>query len=87
MRFGEDFLIHQAFQDREKSLSLIHISLLPIVLFFGAFQLLVLRLPGRSLLKILVGLVYTYIGLVLFLTGVNVDVYKRQPQRCCSCRY
>ncbi len=50
----------------------IALSLLPIVLFFGAFQLLVLRLPGRSLLKILVGLVYTYIGLVLFLTGVNV---------------
>ena len=28
--------------------------------------------PGRSLIKIGIGLVYTYVGLVLFLTGVNV---------------
>lgn len=50
----------------------IAVSLLPIVLFFGAFQILALRLPGRSLGRILVGLVYTYVGLVLFLTGANV---------------
>ena len=31
-----------------------------------------LRLKKRPLIKILVGLFYTYIGLVLFLTGVNV---------------
>ncbi len=50
----------------------IALSLLPILLFFGAFQLAVLKLSRRNLLKILVGLVYTYLGLVLFLTGVNV---------------
>ena len=48
------------------------ISLLPIVVFFGLFQIFALHLSGRSLKKILVGLVYTYIGLVLFLTGANV---------------
>ena len=31
-----------------------------------------LRLPRRGLYKIIVGLVYTYVGLVLFLTGANV---------------
>jgi len=46
-------------------------SLLPIVLFFGAFQLVSLKLSKKKLIKIVMGLVYTYIGLVLFLTGAN----------------
>ncbi len=50
----------------------IALSLLPIILFFAVFQLVSLRLSGRNLLKILIGLGYTYVGLVLFLTGVNV---------------
>ncbi len=50
----------------------IAISLLPIFLFFLVFQSLVLRLSKRKLKKILIGLVYTYTGLVLFLTGANV---------------
>lgn len=50
----------------------IAVSLLPIVLFFGIFQILSLKLSKRKLGKIIVGLVYTYIGLVLFLTGANV---------------
>ncbi len=50
----------------------IAVSLLPIVVFFGLFQIFALRLSGRNLARILVGLVYTYIGLVLFLTGANV---------------
>lgn len=50
----------------------IAISLLPIVLFFGIFQIVLLKLPRRNLVKILIGLVYTYVGLVLFLTGANV---------------
>lgn len=50
----------------------IAVSLLPIVAFFGLFQIFSLRLSGRSLGKIAIGLGYTYIGLVLFLTGANV---------------
>lgn len=50
----------------------IAVSLLPIVLFFALFQITVLHLSRKKMLKILVGLTYTYIGLVLFLTGVNV---------------
>ncbi|MDO4337560.1 MAG: DUF1538 domain-containing protein [Eubacteriales bacterium] len=48
------------------------VSLLPIAAFFAVFQIAVLKLSKRKLVKILIGLVYTYIGLVLFLTGVNV---------------
>ncbi len=50
----------------------IAVSLLPILIFFGCFQVAVLRLQRRQLRRILIGLVYTYIGLVLFLTGANV---------------
>lgn len=48
------------------------VSLLPIVVFFGIFQIVSLKLTKKTLLKILVGIGYTYIGLFLFLTGVNV---------------
>lgn len=48
------------------------LSLLPVVMIFILFQIFSLRMSGRSLVKIFIGLVYTYIGLVLFLTGVNV---------------
>ena len=50
----------------------IFISLFPIIVFFALFQVISLKLQKRSLIKIMIGLVYTYIGLVLFLTGVNV---------------
>ncbi len=50
----------------------IAVALLPIVALFALFQLVMLRLKRRQLLKIVIGLVYTYIGLVLFLTGANV---------------
>ena len=50
----------------------IAVSLLPITVLFGLFQAVSLKLSVRTLKKIGVGLVYTYIGLVLFLTGANV---------------
>ena len=48
------------------------ISIFPIILIFGIIQLFTRDLNKRTLIKILVGIIYTYIGLVLFLTGVNV---------------
>ena len=48
------------------------ISLLPIILFFFIFQIISLHLHKKTLVKIIIGIIYTYIGLVLFLTGVNV---------------
>ena len=49
----------------------IGVSLLPIVLFFLVFQLVFRQLQKRMLIRIAVGMVYTFAGLVLFLTGVN----------------
>ncbi len=48
------------------------VSLLPIAAVFVVFQLITRRYHRRQLKRIAVGLVYTYIGLVLFLCGVNV---------------
>ena len=45
-------------------------SLLPIVVMFGIFQLAALHIDRRTLGRIGVGLVYTYLG--LFLTGANI---------------
>ena len=47
-------------------------ALLPIVVLFFLFQILRFKMNRRNLIKIIVGLVFTYIGLVFFLTGVNV---------------
>lgn len=48
------------------------IALLPIVVFFLIFQLVSLKLKRLPLMRILLGLLLTCAGLVLFLTGVNV---------------
>jgi len=47
-------------------------ALLPIVAFFSVFQIFHLKLPLREITKLTVGMLYTFSGLVLFLTGVNV---------------
>lgn len=48
------------------------IALAPIVVFFFLFNALYIKLSKRQLISISIGLVFTYVGLVLFLTGVNV---------------
>ena len=48
------------------------VALAPIVLFFLIFQVVSLKLRQLPLLRILAGILFTYVGLVLFLTGVNV---------------
>jgi hypothetical protein len=48
------------------------IAMVPICVLFLLFQLITRRFHRHQLLKILTGLIYTYLGLVLFLTGVNV---------------
>ena len=53
-------------------LSEMALALLPILLFFTVFQIVSLKLNKHLLMRIAVGAFYTYIGLVLFLTGANV---------------
>ena len=64
---GRDYL--HAFPEYLKEVTL---ALLPIVVFFLIFQVVSLRLRRLPFLRVMVGILYTYEGLVLFLTGVNV---------------
>ena len=43
-----------------------------IVLFFVVLQLIILKLPKSKLLKITIGILYTFIGLVIFLSAVSI---------------
>ena len=64
---GAQFL--QGLPDYMKEVAL---GLLPIILFFAVFQLASIRLKRSAVIKIIVGIGYTYVGLVLFLTGANI---------------
>jgi hypothetical protein len=50
----------------------VFISILPLVAVYIIFQLATKRYPKRQRIRIFVGFIYTFIGLVLFLCGVNV---------------
>lgn len=48
------------------------IAVLPIAAMFLLLQLITRRYKKRQVLKITGGIIYTYLGLVIFLTGVNI---------------
>ena len=47
-------------------------AFIPIVILFVIYQMITKRFHIHNILKMSVGFIYTYIGLVLFLTGANV---------------
>lgn len=49
----------------------IAVALLPIIVFALLFQLLTRAFTARKLLRVGIGLIYTFVGLVVFLTGAN----------------
>lgn len=48
------------------------LALLPIIIAFMVFQFFALKLPKSQLIKMGVGSIYTFVGMVLFLTGAHV---------------
>jgi hypothetical protein len=48
------------------------LSLSPILILFIVYDIFFLKLKKKPLIKIIKGLIYTYIGLVIFMLGVNV---------------
>ncbi len=50
----------------------IAISIFPIIFFYAIFQIIARDGNRRTIIRIVVGILETYLGLVLFLTGVNV---------------
>ncbi len=61
--FGESF---------PEYFKVVGLALTPIVGSFTLFQIFALKLPKIKFVKMIIGSIYTYLGLVLFLTGVNV---------------
>lgn len=59
--FGLKFLLN---------LEEILLVLLPIVIFFFVYNAIFLKYPKTQIIKIIVGLLYTYFGIIIFLTGV-----------------
>lgn len=47
------------------------IALLPVLVFFFFYQRIAGKLPKRDLVRIIMGALYTYFGLVIFLTGAS----------------
>lgn len=47
-------------------------ALIPLVIFFLFFQLFMLKLPWKRVKGIIMGILFTFIGLALFLQGVHV---------------
>ena len=48
------------------------LALALIVIFFVVLQIVCLKLPKKKILQITVGIIYTFIGLVIFLSSVSV---------------
>ena len=46
----------------------------PIFIFFIIYELIFIRIPGKEVLKIILGFIYTYIGLTIFLTSAKVGL-------------
>lgn len=48
------------------------IALSLIVVFFMIIELIFIKLPKKKLIQIAIGIAYTFVGLVIFLTAVNI---------------
>ena len=51
------------------------VSLAPIIVFFMVFSFVAVKVQKKTMFRIGKGLVYTFAGLVLFLTGANVGYF------------
>lgn len=51
------------------------VALLPITLLFVIMNIFIFKLRKREFARVMIGMVYTYFGLVLFLAGVNAGFF------------
>ncbi len=47
------------------------VSILPLVVMLVVFQLTLIKMSARQIIRVIIGLVYSFLGLLLFLCGVN----------------
>lgn len=65
-------MIGALFKDFHVVIKDVAIALSPLVVVFIFFQLYMLKLPKRQVIKIIKGVILTFVGLALFLQGVNI---------------
>ncbi len=46
-------------------------ALLPLIILFILFQLFLIKMPPKQIIRMSAGLIYSFLGLILFLTGVK----------------
>ena len=72
LKFGSEEGILQPFLENVPHLAIeLLLALSPFLIIFVLFKFLFIRLQLRQFFKILMGMIYTYVGLLLFLLGVN----------------
>ncbi|MBP5176098.1 MAG: DUF1538 domain-containing protein [Treponema sp.] len=49
----------------------VFLALLPLVIMFAVFQITLLKMPRAQIKRMIVGIIYSFIGLTFFLNGVN----------------
>lgn len=49
----------------------VSLALLPLILMFAVFQITLLKMPRAQIKRMVVGIIYSFVGLTLFLNGVN----------------
>ena len=69
--FGSTSIINPFIETLPTKTVEVFFTLLPLLLLFFIFNKISFKLSRKAFLKILKGLLYSFIGLVLFLTGVN----------------
>ncbi len=65
----------EIFKDLIRTLLLTGRDLIPIILLFGFFQIVVLKEPIANLKRIIAGSIYVFIGLTLFLAGLDEALF------------
>jgi len=65
-------VVHAFMVELPEYIKEVGLAVTPIILFFIIYQIISHRYHKKNLVKIGIGFLYTLIGLILFLTGVNV---------------
>lgn len=65
-------MIRLWFNDFPKTIMDVFYALLPLTILFSLFQIVVLKLPKKRVIKIYKGIFITFLGLCLFLQGVHI---------------
>ena len=68
LNVGFEYIVHKVFETAGEVI----LALGLIVLFFFILQLACLKLPKKKLMQITVGILYTFWGLVIFLSAVSI---------------